>query len=247
VTAAWLQAANETIGARGRPASHVTTPSSTHAIDGGVISAAALIFDMDGLLIDSEPLWFEVERDFVRARGGEWTRELADACVGQGLARTLAVMGEACGIVTDAARDAEHVVESFLARVGELALKPGCREMVDAAFGAVPMAVASSSSRRLVDASLARFDLAPKFGAVVSGEHVARPKPAPDIFLEAASRLGIAPGMCVVLEDSRAGVRAARAAGMRVVAVPERDAADFEGTADAVVGNLHEARALLRW
>jgi sugar-phosphatase len=216
-------------------------------IASGVIRAVALIFDMDGLMIDSEPLWFEVEREFARARGGEWTRELADACTGQGLVRTLAVMAEAFGIATDAVRDADEIVERFIARVGELELKRGCREIVDEAYGAVPMAVASSSAQRLVDASLASFGLAPKFGAVVSGESVARPKPAPDIFLEAASRLGVAPGACVVLEDSYAGVRAARAAGMRVVAVPERDAHAFEGMADAIVRDLHQARALLRW
>jgi beta-phosphoglucomutase-like phosphatase (HAD superfamily) len=106
--------------------------------------------------------------------------------------------------------------------------------------------VASSSAKPLVEATLARFGLRDRFAAVVTGSCVARPKPAPDIFLEAARRLGASPEACVVLEDSVAGVMAARAAGMRAIAVPEHDAQRFAGLADAVVADLHEARAMLR-
>jgi HAD superfamily hydrolase (TIGR01509 family) len=105
--------------------------------------------------------------------------------------------------------------------------------------------VASSSARRLVLATLGRFGLIERFDAIVSGDSVARPKPAPDIFLLAASRLGVGPSECVVLEDSLAGVEAARAAGMRVVAVPERIDERFAALADAVVTDLHEAQTLL--
>lgn len=212
-----------------------------------MLMPVALVFDMDGLMVDSEPLWFEVERAFARARGGDWTHEVAQACVGRGLANTLKTMRARFAFDLDLARDADEIVDRFVARVGELELKRGCRELVEDARGRVPIAVASSSARRLVHAVLDRFALASSFGAIVTGDDVTHPKPAPDIFLLAASRLGVAPSGCVVLEDSLAGVTAGRAAGMRVVAVPEVAHDPFVGVADRVVGDLVEARALFAW
>jgi mannitol-1-/sugar-/sorbitol-6-/2-deoxyglucose-6-phosphatase len=211
-----------------------------------VIPSKALIFDMDGLMVDSEPLWFEVQGDFVRERGGEWTEELAQACTGGGLRNALEIMGKAFGFAVDTTRDAEQIVESFILRIGKLVPKPGCRELLDAAHRRrLPCAVASSSTRVLVDATLEHLKLRDLFAAVVTVESVARPKPAPDIFLEAAARLGAAPGDCVVLEDSVMGVRAARAAAMTVIAVPETGFERFHGLADEIVSDLHQARALL--
>jgi sugar-phosphatase len=210
-----------------------------------MLRAGALLLDMDGLMVDSEPLWFEVERAFAEARGGAWTSALAHACIGKGLASTLAVMSEHFGFVTDLERDGAELVDAFIARAGELLLKPGCAELLAEARGIVPLALASSSHARLVDAVVTRFDLHGAFGAVVSGDLVTRPKPAPDIFLEAARRLGVPPKACVVFEDSLAGVTAGRAAGMRVIAVPERDPAAFVELADHVVLDLFEARRLL--
>lgn len=208
--------------------------------------ARALLFDLDGLMVDSEPVWFEVQRDFARAHGGEWTPELARACVGGGLVNALKILGDALGFVPDMDRDRAAMTDAFVARVAELTLKPGCRELVEAATArAVPCAVASSSTKRLVDAALERVGLRDRFQAVVTGDDVEQAKPAPDIFLRAAARLGVAPADCVVLEDSMLGVRAARAAGMGVIAVPESDLPRFAGQADAVVGDLHAARALL--
>ena len=110
----------------------------------------------------------------------------------------------------------------------------------------MPRAVGSSSARRLVEATVGRFGLLGRFGAIVTGDDVPHPKPAPDIFLEAARRLGVEPGACAVLEDSLAGVRAGRAAGMRVVAVPERPPTEaMSALADVVVRDLREADALL--
>ncbi len=212
-----------------------------------MIPCRALLFDMDGLMVDSEPLWFEVEREFAAARGGVWTEEMATACIGQGLANTIRVMHASFGFPVDVARDSAVIVEMFRGRVGELTLKPGFDALLREArsFG-VPSALASSSARRLVDATLARFGVREQFDAVVTGDCVAHPKPAPDIFLEAARRLGVTPDGCVVLEDSLAGVRAARAAAMHVIAVPEGTAPpEMTALADAVVSDLHAARALL--
>lgn len=214
-----------------------------------MIPCRALLFDMDGLMVDSEPLWFEVEREFARARGGDWTEELGTACIGQGLANTLRVMHESFGLPVDVERDSSMIVELFVARVADLTLKTGFEALLeDARARRVPRALASSSARRLVEATLARFGLGEQFDAVVTGDCVAHPKPAPDIFLEAARRLGVPARECVVLEDSLAGVRAARAAGMRVIAVPEggrAPPAEMTAQADAVVSDLHAARALL--
>jgi HAD superfamily hydrolase (TIGR01509 family) len=211
-----------------------------------VIRCRALLLDMDGLMVDSEPLWFEVQSNFVRERGGEWTAKLANECIGGGLANALRVMRGAFGFSVDATQDTQAMIDAFVARVGDLTLKPGCQELVEAARErAVPCAVASSSTQRLVEATLERFQMRACFDAVVTGDCVVRPKPAPDIFLEAAARLAIPPSGCVVLEDSLAGVRAARAAAMTVIAVPERGLGPFLDEADAVVQDLHAARALL--
>ncbi|MEI7893667.1 MAG: HAD family phosphatase [Myxococcales bacterium] len=212
------------------------------------VLAEALILDMDGLLVDSEPLWFDVERDFARARGADFTPELGNLCAGRGMTHTLRLMEEQLGLPIDPVRDTQIIVDMVVERVHTLRLKPGARELVDSAASAqVPMALASSSARRLVEAVLGRFELRPFLSAVVCGDEVERVKPAPDLFLFASAALGVLPSACVVLEDSMVGVLAARAAKMRVFAVPERDAKAFEGVADRVMVDLHEALGSLRF
>lgn len=207
----------------------------------------ALLFDMDGLLVDSEPLWFEVEVCFVRERGHLWTPEQARACVGRGMAATVTAMGEAFGFPIDVERDAAWIVEGFIARAGELRLKPGGRELLARAKGRAPLGLASSSSSRLIATVLGRLGLEPFFDVVVSGESVPRPKPAPDIFLRTAELLGVPPAGCVVLEDSSAGALAGRAAGMKVLAVPEgsTEGRGFEEVADWVLPDLFAASEVL--
>jgi HAD superfamily hydrolase (TIGR01509 family) len=211
-----------------------------------LISCSALLFDMDGLMVDSEPLWFRVQGDFVRAHGGEWTSEIAAQCRGRGLVNAMRVIKETCPLPVDVERDTRAILDQFAARIPELELKPGCRELVAlAAERATATAVASSSALRLIEGVLDRFALRTSFAVVISGEAVNRPKPAPDVFLAAAERLGAAPRDCVVLEDAYPGVQAARAAGMRVIAVPEEIDARFAAIADAVVPDLHAARSML--
>lgn len=210
-------------------------------------SPRALVLDMDGLLVDSEPLWYEVERAFAASRGAAWTPAHAHAAVGRGLAATLAMMREAFGFPVDVAADTAWILDAFIARVGDLALKPGCTELLDAA-AALPLAVASSSSMRLIRAVLDRFAVTGRFQAIVSGESVAHPKPAPDIFLRAAAELGVDPAQCAVLEDSLAGATAGHAAGMFVIAVPEGPPAGrgFEAVANVIVKDLFEAWSALQ-
>ncbi|MFO0745946.1 MAG: HAD family phosphatase [Myxococcota bacterium] len=212
-----------------------------------MLEPAALLFDMDGLMVDSEPLWFEVERDFARARGGDWTVEAAQGGAGGGLARALARIGKHLGQAIEIDVGVAELVERFIVRLPELRLKPGLPELVAAARGVVPIALASSNVRRLVDAVLARFELSDTFDATVAGDEVPQPKPAPDVFLEAARRLGVEAGRCVVLEDALAGVAAARAAGMAVIAVPEHwPHTGYDGVATVVVRDLFEARRHLQ-
>jgi HAD superfamily hydrolase (TIGR01509 family) len=210
-----------------------------------VIVAHALLFDMDGLMVDSEPTWFAVEQDFARARGGEWTPELAHACIGRGLANTLRAMEVVLGLAIDRERDEAEIIDRFLARAPAVTVKPGCRELVARAHGVVPIAVASSSARRLVLGVLDGLGLRSSFAAVVTGDDVAHPKPAPDIYLQAASRLGVPPSGCVVLEDSLAGATAGHAAGMRVIAVPERPTPGIDLVATLVAPDLLAASAIL--
>jgi len=208
---------------------------------------AALVLDMDGLMVDSEPLWFEVERAFAADRGGDWTVAHAHAAVGRGLTTTLAMMHEALGFPVDVARDTAQIEDAFIDRVRELALKPGCVELL-AAAAAMPLAVASSSPMRLIRAVLERFAITERFAAIVSGELVAHPKPAPDIFLLAAHELGVDPARCAVLEDSLAGATAGHAAGMFVVAVPEGppEGRGFEAVSSVIVKDLFEAWSVLQ-
>jgi sugar-phosphatase len=208
-------------------------------------SPGGLILDMDGLMVDSEPLWFRVEGAFAAERGGAWTAELAHAATGQGTPHTLRTMSRVFGFAVDVERDTERIMDAFLARVSELTLKPGLVALLDAAETALPIAVASSSPMRLIEAVLARFGLTARVNAVVSGQDVPRGKPAPDVFLRAAQEIRVAPERCAVFEDSLAGARAGRAAGMFVVAVPERNAAQFAGVADRVVVDLFAARDTL--
>ncbi len=200
---------------------------------------------MDGLMVDSEPLWFEVERDFARAHGGDWTPELAASGIGKGLDHTLRTMHKAFGLSIDRESHEKEIVDRFLSRAHTIAIKAGCLELLAAGRGVIPMAAASSSVGRLVRGVLEGLGLAPNFHAIVSGDDVVNPKPAPDIFLEAARRLGVEPAGCVVLEDSLAGATAAHAAKMRVIAVPERVTPGIEAVATIVVGDLHEARRSL--
>ncbi len=207
---------------------------------------SALIFDMDGLMVDSEPLWWSVERALAAEHGKEWSDALAQQCVGTGLPNTIATMRCELGIVIEVRQGVDWLVAEFIKRKAELELKPGCEELVAAARAAgVRTAVASSSTPELIDAVLNRFSMADQFDAVVSGESVPNPKPAPDIFVQTAKALGAPSSACVVLEDSLAGVQAGRAASMAVIAVPEREPETFSELTAHIAKDLFEARGML--
>jgi mannitol-1-/sugar-/sorbitol-6-/2-deoxyglucose-6-phosphatase len=201
-----------------------------------------LVFDMDGLLVDSEPLWHEIEKDFIAVRGGQWTHELAMQCTGMGIGPAIVLMGQTCAFAVDVERDVAEMEDRFCARVTEAKLKPGARRFLEEAQGRLPIGLASSSTRKIIDTVLAHFKVREHFRITVSGQEVPRAKPFPDVYLKAAELLGMQPADCLALEDSRNGCKAARAAGLEVIAVPEHSAEDFAVLADAVVASLDEAR-----
>jgi HAD superfamily hydrolase (TIGR01509 family) len=186
-----------------------------------VATPDAVIFDLDGVLLDSEQRWSEAKQQLVRTAGGRWLEDAPTAMMGMSSPEWSAYMRDELGVPRDAAAINSEVVglmEQGYAR--ELPLLPGARAAVAALAAHWPLGLASSSNREIIDLvlELAGFDGA--FAVTISSEEVARGKPAPDVYLEAARRLGIAPDRCVAIEDSANGLRAADAAGMAVVAVP---------------------------
>ena len=184
-----------------------------------------VLFDMDGLLVDSEPEWFEVERE-VFARFGarrEWSLEDAHSMVGVALPVSAARIAHLAGRPGDAALVATALVDGMAERLGAgVPFKAGARRLVTALMEqAVPMALVSSSVRRLVDVVLAELPPA-AFTASVAGDEVPAGKPHPDPYLEGLRLLGVPAGGAVVLEDSPTGAASGHAAGCAVVVVPDR-------------------------
>jgi HAD superfamily hydrolase (TIGR01509 family) len=209
---------------------------------------SAVVFDMDGVLVDTEHLWDEVREALTEEWGGRYTPEAQEAMMGMSSHEWSRYLHEAVGLREPPEVINDEVVRRMLARYEtELPVVPGAVEAVTRFRRAgMRLAVASSSNRPLIDAVLRRLDLADAFDVTVSSEEVERGKPSPDVYLEAARRLGIDPFMCVAVEDSASGIRAASAAGMRVVAYPNRHyppAAEALGLADDVVERVDDVIA----
>ncbi|MER5553651.1 HAD family phosphatase [Streptomyces sp. NPDC002793] len=196
-------------------------------------STPPVLFDLDGTLVDSEPNYYEAGRRLLARYGvRDFSWENHTRFIGIGTRETLTVLREEYGI--------EAPVDELLAGKNALYLElagasttafPEMRTLVEQLYEKrVPMAVASGSSRAAIAATLAVTRLDTYLPLFVSAEEVAHGKPEPDVFLEAARRLGVTPDSCVVLEDAVPGVRAAHAAGMRCVAVPDA-AATVDGEA----------------
>ena len=187
---------------------------------GGVIEA--VVFDMDGVLIDSEPVWERVRRGFVADHGGSWAADTQDRLMGMSTAEWSAYLASDLGITGLTPQQvAGQVVEAMAAEYARhLPLLPGAVDAVRSLAGRWPLGVASSSPRSLIETVLATAGLSSAFAAVVSSEEVARGKPAPDVYLAAADRLSVAPTACAAVEDSSNGLRSAAAAGLTVIAVP---------------------------
>jgi HAD superfamily hydrolase (TIGR01509 family) len=185
------------------------------------LSIEAVVFDLDGVLLRSEEVWDEVRERYVREHGGRYDAEVQRAMMGMSSPEWSSYLHETAGVADGAEAINAEVVHRMLAAYHEhLPLIPGAVDAVGRLAAHYPLGLASSSNRELIDTVLDVAGLAPLFAATVSSEEVARGKPAPDVYLEAARRLGIAPDRCAAVEDSHGGIRSARSAGMRVIAIP---------------------------
>ncbi|HTY96050.1 MAG TPA: HAD family phosphatase [Solirubrobacteraceae bacterium] len=205
---------------------------------------AAVVFDLDGVLIDSEGVWNEARHEVALAHGGRWARDAQRAMMGMSSTEWSAYMHQQLGVELPPGRISELVVTTLEERYRRsLPLLPGAVETVRALSRRWPLGLASSANRPVIELVLSLSRLEPCFSATVSSEEVAHGKPAPDVYLEAARRLGLAAGACVAVEDSANGIRSAVAAEMKVIAVPNHEfppsAAELE-LADEVLGSLRE-------
>lgn len=202
---------------------------------------AAVVFDMDGVLTDTETIWDEVRRGLAREDGLPWPDGATEAMMGMSTPEWADYLATVVGVGGD---PAERTLEAMAARYRDhLPTLPGAVEAVQRLATRWPLGVASSSARRLIDTSLATLGIADLIRVSVSTEEVDRGKPAPDGYLRACELLGVAPSRAVAIEDSSNGLRSASAAGLRVIAVPHEafpPADDALALADVVVASLDE-------
>jgi HAD superfamily hydrolase (TIGR01509 family) len=207
----------------------------------------ALVFDLDGVLLDSEQVWNEAKEQVVRERGGRWREDAPRQMMGMSSPEWARYLREELGVPLDQDAISDEVVRRMdrIYREG-LPLIDGAVDAVERLAASVPLGLASSSNREIIDLFLELTGLGSRFAATVSSEEVERGKPAPDVYLEVLRRMDADPAGSVAVEDSENGIRAARAAGMRVLALPNPhyppDPATVEA-ADEVLGSLHELTA----
>jgi len=204
----------------------------------------AVVFDLDGVLVDTESVWAEVREQLALESGGRWTASSQRDMMGMSSPEWSRYMHDELGVPLPPATISKQVVEGLESRLREhVPLLLCARETVAALAASWPLAIASSANRPVIDLVLELTGLDAFFQATISSEEVPRGKPAPDVYLEAARRLRADPTSCAAIEDSANGLRAAAAAGMRVIAIPNREfPPDPEalGLADEVLGSLAE-------
>ena len=225
------------------------TPPEPHRTED--LTILGVIFDMDGVLVLSEPLIAEAAIRMFAEKGAAVRPEEFRPFVGMGEDRLIGGVAEARGIPLDPARDKARTYAIYQELIpGRLEPLAGVAGFIaDCRRRGLKLAVASSADRIKVDANLGAIGLPTStFDAIVDGEDAARKKPAPDLFLEAARRLGLDPARCLVVEDAVAGVAAAKAAGSRCLAVTTTFAPEQLGQADWIAADLaHAPPACLEW
>jgi HAD superfamily hydrolase (TIGR01509 family) len=204
----------------------------------------AVVFDLDGVILDSEQVWDEVREELARERGGTWTDQAQRDMMGMSSTEWSRYMHDVLGVPDPTDEISREVVQRMLDRYSErLPLIDGAADAVRRLADRWTLGLASSSNREIIDRALEASGLAPLFRATVSSEEVAHGKPAPDVYLEAARRLGVDAVRCAAVEDSANGIRSARAAEMRVIAIPNpRYPPDNDALAlaDVVVDSIAE-------
>ena len=205
----------------------------------------AVVFDLDGVLIDSEQVWDDIREALAHERGGRWHEGAQRDMMGMSSPEWSRYMHERIGLAEPPEEINRIVVERMLERYAEgPPWLPGAIDAVRRLAADFVLGLASSSNRELIDRVLEAGGIAACFRATASSEEVAAGKPAPDVYLEVARRLGVDPHECTAIEDSHNGIRSAKAAGMRCVAIPNAHFPPGEATAeaDAVVASLAELR-----
>jgi HAD superfamily hydrolase (TIGR01509 family) len=210
----------------------------------------AVIFDLDGVLLDSEQVWNAAKEELARERGGRWSDQAPRDMMGMSSPEWSAYMRDELGVDMGPEEISADVV-GRLERIyrERLPLHDGAVDAVKRTAERWPLGVASSSNREIIDLFLELSGLRDLFQATVSSEEVERGKPAPDVYLETARRLGAEPARSAAIEDSENGIRSARAAGMRVLALPNEvypPAGDALAEADVVLGSLRELPGAIR-
>ena len=205
---------------------------------------AAVVFDLDGVLIDSEQVWNKAREELVRERGGTWHEHATADMMGMSSKEWSQYMHDRLGVPMEPAAINDEVVRRVMSTYEQgLPLLPHAVDTVRELAARWPLGLASSSNRPIIELVLERSGLAPCFAVVVSSEEVDRGKPAPDVYLAVARGLGVDPKDCVAIEDSTNGIKSAVAAGMRTIAVPNPHfppADDALATAAVVVQSLAE-------
>jgi HAD superfamily hydrolase (TIGR01509 family) len=203
----------------------------------------AVVFDLDGVLLDSEQVWDEIREGLVRERGGIWADTAQRDMMGMSSPEWSRYMHDTLGLAEPPQEINAEVVRRMQDRYArDLPLLPGAVDAVRRLAERWPLGLATSSNRPLIETVLDAAGLRPFFKATVSSEEVAHGKPAPDVYVEAVRRLGVDPARCAAIEDSHNGIRSARAAGMRVIAIPNPHFPPGEALreADAVAKSLDE-------
>lgn len=201
-----------------------------------------VIFDLDGVIIDTEQEWNDVRREFAGRHGGHWDEHDQPAVMGANSMQWAAYMRDQNGVELSPQEIYDGVVDALRARYARhLPLISGAREAIARLASSFRLGVASSSPLELIEYSLELAGLRRYFGAVVSSDEVATGKPAPDVYLEACARLSTVPARAAAIEDSSNGLRAAASAGLAVIAVPNRafpPSDDALGLADVVLSSV---------
>jgi HAD superfamily hydrolase (TIGR01509 family) len=204
----------------------------------------AIVFDLDGVLVDSESVWDGARRAIVAEAGGSWSASATTDMMGMSAPEWSRYLRDELGVPLEPEEINERVVAKVLAEYRhEVPTLPGAIEAVRRLADRWPLGIASSANRPVIDTVLERTELTDCFAVTVSGDEVARGKPAPDVYLEAAKKLRVDPESAAAVEDSSNGLRAAAAAEMFVIAVPNREfppAGDALALANLVVGSLDE-------
>jgi HAD superfamily hydrolase (TIGR01509 family) len=207
----------------------------------------AVVFDLDGVLVDSEEIWDRAREQLAKERGGRWHDSAQRDMMGMSSKEWSRYMHDVIGLEEPPEEINREVVRRLTELYGEhLPVIAGAKEAVERLAARWPLGLASSSNRELIDLVLELLGVRALFRATVSSEEVARGKPAPDVYLEAARRLGVEPTRTAAIEDSHNGMLAAKAAGMRVIAIPNSHfppGADALSAADVVLASPAELTA----